>query len=61
MLLLVLMLLLLLGLGLGLLRSPRRGASALCVDGLNWLDWQFDAGDWGSLLRIFLAIDIFLT
>lgn len=51
--------LLLLLLGLGLLRSSRRGASALCVDGLNWLDWQFDAGDWGSLLIIFLAIDVF--
>lgn len=53
------MLLVLLGLGLGLLRGPRRWASALRVDGLNWLDWQFDAGDWGSLLLIFLAIDVF--
>jgi len=55
------LLLLLLRLGLGLIRSPRRRAPALCVDGLNWLDWQFDIGNRGSLLLIFLVIDSHLN
>jgi hypothetical protein len=57
MLMLLLLLLLLLRLELGLIRSTRRRAPALCVDGLNWLDWQFDIGNRGSLLLIFLVID----